>query len=155
MLCGPTFMHTIDQLERRVLLAFAFGYGANFGDVETLDSGNTVAVDAAGNTYFAGTFRGKVDVDPRKQHARFLNAEDNYDAFLVKYDPNGKLIWSQQIGSSDGDETIEHLVIGPSGDVYATGQFEEVVDFDASGAVHRLTSHGQKDGFIRHVKAGG
>src|SRR4051812_6896784 len=148
-------MHTIESLERRTLLAFSFAYGAAFGDIETLDSGNAVAIDAAGNTYFAGTFRGKMDVNRSNSGKRFLNAVDNYDAFLVKYDPNGKLIWSAQLGSTEGDESIDRLVIGPSGDVYATGVFEESVDFDPKAGVHRLTSDGKKDGFILHLTAGG
>jgi hypothetical protein len=155
MLLGPKLMHTIDTLEPRRLLAFAFDYASAFGDVETLDSGNAVVVDAAGNTYFGGTFRGKVDVNKSNHAQKFLNAVDNYDAFLVKYDPNGKLVWSRQIGISNGDETIEHLVIGPNGDLYATGQFEETVDFDAGSGVHPLTSHGKRDAFILHLTSKG
>src|SRR5438046_2267154 len=124
MLCGPN-MHTIESLETRTLLAFAFGYAAAFGDQDTLDAGNAVVVDAAGNTYFGGTFRGKIDVNRSNHGQKLFNAVDNYDAFLVKYDPSGKLVWAQKFGSADGDESIEHLAIGPTGDVYATGQFEE------------------------------
>jgi hypothetical protein len=155
MLCGPKAMHTIHQLEPRRLLAVSFAYGAAFGDFETLDSGNAVVVDAQGNTYFAGTFRGKIDVN-RSNHGRhFLKAVDNHDAFLVKYDPTGKLLWSQQYGSFDGDETINHLVIGPNGDLYASGAFEKTVDFEPGPGVHRLTSHGQLDAFILHLTANG
>ncbi|HEV8379070.1 MAG TPA: hypothetical protein VGP99_09485 [Tepidisphaeraceae bacterium] len=148
-------MHTIDLLEPRTLLAFSFAYASAFGDIETLDSGNAVVVDAQGNTYFAGTFRGRIDVNRSNHRKHFLKADDNYDAFLVKYDPAGKLLWSEQFGSADGDETIEHMVIGPNGDVYATGQFEEIVDFDPKAGVHRLTSHGKRDAFILHLTENG
>jgi len=148
-------MHTIDTLEPRRLLAFAFDYASAFGDVETLDSGNAVVVDAAGNTYFGGTFRGTIDVNKSNHGEKLLSAVDNYDAFLVKYDPSGKLVWARKIGSGNGDETIEHLAIGPTGDVYATGQFEETVDFDPGRAVHGLTSHGKRDAFILHLTPNG
>jgi hypothetical protein len=154
MLCGPN-MHTIDALERRTLLAFSFAYASAFGDEETLDSGNAVVVDAQGNTYFGGTFRGRIDVNRSNSKEKFLRADDNYDAFLVKYDPTGKLLWSRQFGSSEGDETIEHLVIGPSGDLYITGEFEEIVDFDPSSAVRRLITHGKKDAFILRLTENG
>ena len=112
MLLGP--MHTLDSLESRRLLASTFAYGAAFGDKSTLDSGNAVVVDAAGNTYFGGTFQGKIDVN-RSNHGRhFLKTTpDNNDAFLVKYSPTGKLLWSQKYGS-ERYESIEHLVIGPN-----------------------------------------
>ena len=148
-------MHLIEQLETRRLLAISFSYAAAFGDHETLDSGNAVVVDAAGNTYFAGTFRGKSDVNKSNSAKKILNAVDNYDAFLVKYSPSGKLLWSQQIGSPDGDESIDRLVIGPNGHIYATGVFEETVDFDASSRVHTLSSHGKHDAFILHLTPAG
>jgi len=148
-------MHTIESLESRTLLAFAFAYAAAFGDQDTLDAGNAVVVDAAGNTYFGGTFRGKIDVNRSNHVAKFYNAVDNHDAFLVKYDPAGRLLWSAKIGGPDGDESIEHLVIGPNGDLYATGTFEKTVDFDPKSGVHNLTSHGKRDAFILHLTANG
>jgi hypothetical protein len=148
-------MHLIEQLETRRMLAIGFSYAAAFGDHETLDSGNAVVTDAAGNTYFAGTFRGKSDVNKSNSAKKLLIAQDNYDAFLVKYSPTGKLLWAQQIGSPDGDEAIDRLVIGPNGDLYATGTFEEIVDFDASSRVHNLQSHGKHDGFILHLTPAG
>lgn len=154
MLPAPN-MHSIEQLESRRMLAIGFSYAAAFGDKETLDSGNAVVADAAGNTYFAGTFRGKADVNKSNSAKKILVADDNFDAFLVKYSPTGKLLWAQQIGSPDGDEAIDRLVIGPNGDLYATGTFEETVDFDASSRVHNLATHGKRDGFILHLKPSG
>jgi hypothetical protein len=147
-------MHTIQSLEPRTLLAASFGYAAVFGDKETLDSGNAIATDSAGNTYIGGTFRGKIDVNKSNRGKHFLKTDHDHDAFLVKYDPNGKLIWSFDFGA-DGDETIDHLVIGPTGDVYASGQFEATVDFDPKAGVHNLTSHGKLDAFILHLTQDG
>ena len=153
MLFAP--MHMIDTLESRRLLSFAFDYAAAFGDKSTLDSGNAVVVDAAGNTYFGGTFQGKADVNKGNQGVHYLKTTpDNNDAFLVKYGPTGKLIWSQRYGA-DRYDSIEHLVIGPNGDLYASGVFERTVDFDAGSAVHKLTSHGKEDAFILHLKPNG
>jgi hypothetical protein len=154
MLYGP-IMLTIESLESRRLFAISFSYATAFGDLETLDIGNSVAVDAGGNTYFAGTFRGKIDVDKSNSKKKFLTADDNYDAFLVKYGPTGKLIWAQQYGTGDGDESINRLLIGPNGDLYATGTFEETVDFDAKAGVHKLVSHGKVDAFILHLRPNG
>src|SRR5436309_752943 len=96
-LSGPKMMHMIDSLEPRRLLSLSFSYAAAFGDESTLDSGNAVAVDAAGNTYFGGTFQGKVDVNKSNHGKNFLKTTpDNNDAFLVKYDPTGKLLWAQR-----------------------------------------------------------
>src|SRR4051794_6358898 len=102
-----TIMH---PLESRTLLAATFAYAAAMGDKETLDSANAVVVDALGNTYFAGTFRGKLDVNRGNRATHFLSTGSNHDAFLVKYDPAGKLVWSAQFGAK-GDESIDHLAI--------------------------------------------
>ena len=150
MLSTP-IMHTIDSLEARTLLSFPFAYAAAFGDRETLDSGNAVVMDSAGNTYFGGTFEGKIDVNKSNHGEHFLKTTpDNNDAFLVKYDPNGKLLWAQRYGAERYD-SIDHLVIGPNGDLYATGVFERTVDFDPGRGVHNLTSHGRIDAFILHL----
>jgi len=155
MLSHPNSMHTIDTLEPRRLLSFAFDYAAAFGDKSTLDSGNAVVVDSAGNTYFGGTFQGKIDVNRSNHGQNFLKTTpDNNDAFLVKYDPNGKFLWAQKY-ASERYESIEHLVIGPNGDLYATGVFERTVDFDAGRGVHNLTSRGRTDAFILHLTPNG
>jgi hypothetical protein len=148
-------MQTIESLEPRTLLALTFDYASAFGDRETLDSANAVAVDIAGNTYFAGTFRGRIDVDRSNRNQRFLASfSDTYDAFVVKYDPEGRVLWAKKFGAN-GHDSIDKLVLGTNGDVYMSGQFEGIVDFNPAKAVSRLTSHGKKDAFILRLNSAG
>ena len=59
------------------------------------DASHSVAVDASGNAYISGWTEGAL---------AGTNA-GLWDAFLVKYDASGNLLWSQQIGTSSHDES--------------------------------------------------
>ena len=54
----------VEQLEERTLLTVDFGFAASFGSTADDFGGPDIAVDAAGNTYALGVFRGTVDFDP-------------------------------------------------------------------------------------------
>ena len=70
----------------------------------------SVAVDSLGNTYITGRTGGSLGG---------ANA-GGYDALLVKYDSSGTLLWTRQLGSSDGD--FSHAVaVDDLGNAYITG----------------------------------
>ncbi len=75
------------------------------------DTGFSVAVDASGNAFVSGNTWGDLGG---------TNAGKN-DAFLVKFDSLGELLWSQQIGTSERDFSYSVAVDG-SGNAYITGQ---------------------------------
>jgi hypothetical protein len=79
------------------------------------DYANAVAVDGAGYSYVATSVVALVNVD---------GAPMETDCFVLKYDPNGTLLWSSEIGTSDGfypDTECEAIAIDNGGNVYATG----------------------------------
>ncbi len=100
------------------------------------DISHSVAVDASGNAYISGYTDGSLGG---------TNAGSN-DAFLVKYDPSGNELWTQQIGTSDSD--ISHSVaVDASGNAYISGYTDAslggtsarkfdafLTKFDASGS---------------------
>lgn len=69
-----------------------------------------VATDKRGNVYLAGTTEGNFSGQ----------SAGNVDAFVCKYAPNGDLLWSCQIGSSNADEA-NGLAVDDWGNVYITG----------------------------------
>jgi hypothetical protein len=74
------------------------------------DEGTSVAVDVSGNAYISGHTTGNLGGP---------NA-GGWDAFLVKYDNSGNLLWTRQIGTSQNEESWSVAVDG-SGNAYITG----------------------------------
>ncbi len=71
-----------------------------FGDSDT-QYADGIGVDAAGNSYVAGTFFGAIPFS-----GNTLISAGQLSLFLVKFDPSGKHVWSKQFGGPDG------LVVG-------------------------------------------
>ncbi|MBN2211311.1 MAG: SBBP repeat-containing protein [Sedimentisphaerales bacterium] len=74
------------------------------------DYSHSVTVDNAGNAYITGYSRGSL----------CGTSAGNFDVFLIKYDPSGAMLWSEQIGTSFDDESVDVAIDG-NGDVYITG----------------------------------
>jgi hypothetical protein len=84
------------------------------------DAGSCVTTDAAGNIYVAGYFAGSSIT-----FGTFtLNNSNlgNMDLFLVKYDPNGNVLWARKAGGMS-DEIPYGICIDGGGDVVVTGKF--------------------------------
>lgn len=112
-----------------------------------------IAQDGAGNIYVAGYFSGTADFDPGAPMV-LLTSAGVEDVFITKLDASGNYIWAKQIGSS----TIEHctgIALDTSANVYTTGFFYNVVDFDPNATVYNLTSAGNNDVFISKLDSAG
>lgn len=101
------------------------------------DSGNSITTDAQGNVYTTGYFEGTADFDPSTETLELTSA-GFYDIFIQKLDPDGQLIWVKQIGNTGKDEAYS-ITIDPLGNVYTTGVFAGIVDFDPGTDTHYLT----------------
>ena len=75
-----------------------------------IDESLSVAVDGVGNVYISGRTEGNLEG---------LNA-GSYDAFLMKLDPSGTELWSQQIGTSANDRGYS-VAVDSVGNAYISG----------------------------------
>ena len=99
-------------------------WGKTFGGVFA-DRGLDLAVDPYNNIYVCGFFNGEADFG-----GITLNSTDgSQDAFLMKLDPSGNVIWAKSIGGSEGD-TAYGVEVDSQGNVIVTGQFKSLVNFD-------------------------
>jgi hypothetical protein len=114
-----------------------------------------IAIDASGNIYTTGTFRGTVDLDPSLTGTTNRVSAGGTDIFISKLDSNGNLVWAKSIGGT-GDENSRDLAIDASGNIYTTGSFQGTVDFDRRlTGTTTLTSAGSDDIFINKLDSSG
>ena len=74
------------------------------------DDSRGVATDSNGNVYLSGYTDGSFEG---------VNAGEN-DAWVAKYDAQGSLLWTQQLGTSNDDFTTG-VVTDSNGNVYLSG----------------------------------
>jgi gliding motility-associated-like protein len=103
-------------------------------------------VDGPGNIYYTGSFLGTVDFDPSILVNNFTSS-GNEDIFITKLDAEGNFKWAKTIGSVSVDKGWK-IDLDASNNLYITGNFTEIVDFDPDAGVFNLTSAGNEDVFI-------
>lgn len=113
----------------------------------TYDMVHDMYVDASGNVYITGQFTGTADFDPGIGVASLVSAGSD-DIYLAKYTASGALSFVKKMGSTIGDAG-RGIVLDASGNIYLTGYFRSVCDFDPSANVNSLTSvSGSADIFV-------
>jgi len=92
----------------------AFLWGKQMGSTNN-DVAYDIAIDSGNNIYLAGWTQGDLDQDGPEVHFGY------HDAFLIKLDSSGNLIWSKQIGS-DGVDCAYGIDIDSMDNVYIAGE---------------------------------
>lgn len=110
------------------------------------DACKAIALDHAGNIYATGYFSATVDFDPGPGVFN-LSAVNAEDAYLAKYDTNGKLIWAKTIGDFRY-QAGNDLALDANGNIYLTGIFFGTTDFDPGPGIANLVSAGNEDIFV-------
>lgn len=98
----------------------------------------SIVVDAFGNVYTTGYFRGTVDFDPGVSTFN-LTAIFGVDVFVLKVDVNGNFIWAKDIGGTSSAYSFS-IAIDKMNNVYTTGCFYGTVDFDPGVGTYNLTA---------------
>jgi Domain of unknown function (DUF4114)/Beta-propeller repeat len=109
------------------------------------DSGVGITSDEAGNIYVTGIFR-----DTTSFGSTTLTSAGDEDAFVAKFDNNGKALWAKNLGSTGVDEGLG-IVTDGLGNVYVTGAFSGTASFGST----TLTSTGNADAFIAKLDSNG
>jgi len=97
----------------------------------------SITLDTAGNIYASGPFEGTADFNPGSAIANLTSA-GAYDSYISKLDASGNFIWAKQIAGSS-DDFANGIATDVSGNIYVTGSFEGVADFDPGSGVFNLT----------------
>jgi len=101
-------------------------------------TGRGITVDASGNSYTTGDYRGTVDFDPGPAKQSF-SSNGSGDIFVTRLDADGQLDWAYTAGAVGLDSGFAIDVVD-DGTLFVTGRYANTVDFDAGPGISTITS---------------
>lgn len=131
-----------------------FIWAKQLGGIGNFEYGLSVAVDANSNVYSTGYFQGTSDFDPGAGVYNLTAFGTNSDAYISKLDASGNFVWAKQLEGT-GSEDSRSIAVDGSGNVYTTGKFDGILDFDPSPATYTLNTFGSNDIFVSKLDASG
>jgi hypothetical protein len=130
------------------------------------DSADVIAVDSAGNSYVAGTFRLTLHLGNFT-----ITSTGPLDVFVEKLDTNGNVLWVHQLANTGnfGPPTFDHLAtcspksiaIDSAGEVVVAGTFTGHMDTDPANPGQHFLDYpapgqsGHPDGYLVKLHADG
>jgi len=121
--------------------------------------GHGVALDSAGNTFVAGIFWGNIDFNPGP--GTDMHSSAYTDMYLSKLDSSGDFQWARTWGGGLDFDNAQDVAIDGEGNIYVTGHYTGLADFDpSSGAdLHQSCNsvHGEptRDVFVSKLDSYG
>jgi hypothetical protein len=130
-----------------------FSWAKKFGDGTDEDRGNAITVDAVGNVYTTGSFKGTIDFDPGGGIANIT--ADYIDVFISKLDVSGNYVWAKKVGGVFTDIGYG-IVVDEAGYVYTAGHFRgNNCDYDPGPGLFYLNTFGDSDQFVLKLDSSG
>lgn len=126
-----------------------------FGEFD--DISRSIVLDASGNVLITGEFSGITDFDPGPA-TFYLDAGPYSDAYLLKLDDTGSLVWVSQFASGSLPASTSQgfsIAVDNQGNIYTIGVFSGEVDFNPGVTVNSLTSLGQADFYVSKLNPTG
>jgi hypothetical protein len=119
------------------------------------DFGNSIIIDPTGSgaVYTTGQYHLTIDFDPGGGIFNISSAGD-WDIFISKLDSSGNFIWAKSMGGLNIDAG-NSITSDALGNIYTTGRFTYISDFDPGAGVFNLTSSGSGDVFISKLDSAG
>lgn len=138
----------IQKLDRNGNLIWAKHYGAPGTNL-----GTGIITDAQGNVYATGQFENTVTFDPGNPTST-LTSFGMADIFLLKLDAAGNFLWVKQMGGTNYDANMA-ITLDPEGNIYTTGHFSGIADFDPSSGEANLSAIRNNDVFVQKLDNNG
>ena len=106
------------------------------------DIGKSIEIDRYGNIYTTGIFMETVDFDPGTGiYNLFGSPSLTYSIFVLKLDTYGDFVWALEIYNQlTGISNAESIYLDRAGNIYLTGFFSDIVDFDPGTDTFNLSS---------------
>ncbi len=111
------------------------------------DYGRGVHVDSLMNVFLSGEFQETVDFDPGPRR-RELSSNGGWDVFIQKLSSDGDLIWAETQGGT-GWDSGKAIINDSQGNIYLSGWFSNIVDFDPGVNVRNIQTRGNFDIYVQ------
>ncbi len=112
------------------------------------DWASSVAVDNGGNVFITGSYSGTASIIGVP-----VTAAGGTDVFITKLNSAGNSQWVRSFGGFQNDFGMAFIL--DNSNIYTTGAFGDVVDFDPGPTNYPLTSVGASDVFVSKLNSGG
>lgn len=116
-----------------------FNWATGFGSTD-FDFCYGITIDNSSNVIATGTYSGMVDFDPGSTTFT-LASVGNIDIFVCKLTSNGNFLWAKSIGGLAPD-IARSVTTDSKGNIYTTGWFQNVCDFDPGPLTYTLNGIG-------------
>ncbi len=130
---------------------YDFSYAAQWvqrvGGGTVDDAINDVDIDAAGNAYVVGSYRGSAMFSGT---SITLTNSGSTDGFVSKLNSSGTFLWARKVGST-GTDAINNIRLNGKGAAYIAGHFSNTCNLNPNGTVQNFTSLGSTDVFVAKV----
>ncbi|UOK42815.1 MULTISPECIES: T9SS type A sorting domain-containing protein [Flavobacterium] len=107
---------------------------------------SSIALSSNDDMYIGGVFQGTGDFDPSAAVANLTSAGGN-DMYVAKYDSNGNYLWAKAMGSA-ADDNVNSITLNSNGELYATGSFQNTVDFESVNTCNDSLTAMSEDMFL-------
>jgi hypothetical protein len=144
-------MHSLDAWIVKLSSRGKYVWGGALAQGRGYEEARSVAIDAAGNIYTAGSFESRADFNPSTTASTTRTSAGGTDTFISKLMPSGQLTWTVAIGGP-ADDQARALAISANGAPIVTGYFQSTADLDPSAAVLPFKSAGRADVFVLSLK---
>jgi len=134
-----------DAFVSKLNSAGAYSWSAQFGGT-SVDAGQSITIDVAGNIYTTGRYSGTADFDPSANTANLVSS-GTYDVYVSKLSASGSYVWAHQMGGASND-VGNCVAVDASNNVVTVGYFAGSCDFDPQGTTASLSTAGLDDIFI-------
>ena len=105
------------------------------------DYATGMEIDSNDDVYLAGTYQvGNVDFDPGAGTQSLSSPANNFNIFILKLNSSGGFLWVKGLGTVNSDVAYA-MTLDSAGNVYVTGKYQGIVDFDSGTGVYNMTSY--------------
>jgi hypothetical protein len=138
----------IQKLSSNGQLIWAKSFGSSLNDHARI-----LGVNKSNEIVISCAFRNTMDMNPNVGIANAIS-NGNEDICIINLDSIGNYIWGLNFGGVQQDFCTS-IAFDSVDNIYTTGHFQNIVDFDPSNNNFILTSNGISDAFIQKIDKNG
>ena len=105
-----------------------------------------IKIDHQGDLISSGPYKGTLSYDALSGDTT-STSNGTYDFFIQKMTPDGELLWINTFGSI-AYESLNSMDVDQYGNIYISGRFDGVMDFDPGVGVYNLDGNGNDHFFV-------